>query len=77
MKVLIGWLLGVGTVWAALAIWHRVPEFPDVDASTAAKVEVGEDEHGIFLRGDHLPPVWQGACTGMGGGSIFNNNIVP
>jgi len=31
MKVIIGFLLGLGTAWAALAIWQRLPEFPDVD----------------------------------------------
>lgn len=31
MKLLIGWMLGLGTAWAALAIWRRIPPFPDLD----------------------------------------------
>ncbi len=31
MKLFLGFLLGLGTAWAALAIWQRVPEFPDID----------------------------------------------
>lgn len=41
MKYLIGWLIGVGTAWAALAIWQRVPEFPDIDAPP----DEGSGEH--------------------------------
>lgn len=33
MKLLIGFLLGLGTAWAALAIWQRVPQFPEIDDS--------------------------------------------
>lgn len=31
MKLFAGFLLGLGTAWAALAIWQRLPEFPDID----------------------------------------------
>lgn len=31
MRILAGWLLGVATAWAALAIWRTVPPFPDLD----------------------------------------------
>lgn len=32
MKFLIGWTAGLLTAWAALAIWRRIPPFPDLDA---------------------------------------------
>jgi len=31
MKFALGFLAGVGAAWAALAIWQRVPAFPDID----------------------------------------------
>lgn len=30
MKVFIGWLMGLATAWAVLAIWQRF-EFPNID----------------------------------------------
>uniref|UniRef100_A0AAU8GNJ0 Minor tail protein n=1 Tax=Microbacterium phage Crisis TaxID=3158889 RepID=A0AAU8GNJ0_9CAUD len=32
MKFLAGWIAGIATAWAALAIWRRFPPFPDIDA---------------------------------------------
>lgn len=48
MKYLIGWLIGVGTAWAALAIWQRVPEFPDIDHGA----EEADDLHRIVYHGE-------------------------
>lgn len=31
MKFWLGVITGLGLAWAALAIWQRVPEFPDID----------------------------------------------
>lgn len=39
MKYLIGWLIGVGTMWAALAIWQRLPEFPNIDDIDPAEMD--------------------------------------
>lgn len=43
MKVLIGWLLGLTTAWAALAIWQRVPSFPDVDEPALSEFPDNEE----------------------------------
>ncbi|QCW22577.1 hypothetical protein QDA05_gp20 [Microbacterium phage Honeyfin] len=32
MRYLAGWIAGLATAWAALAIWRRFPPFPDIDA---------------------------------------------
>jgi len=32
MRFLLGFAAGIAAAWAALAIWQRVPEFPDIDA---------------------------------------------
>lgn len=39
MKFAIGFAAGLAAAWAALAIWQRVPEFPDLDASEVPDVE--------------------------------------
>ena len=31
MKMFLGFLMGLSTAWAALAIWQKVPPFPDID----------------------------------------------
>ncbi|QSM01213.1 hypothetical protein QDA08_gp18 [Microbacterium phage NoodlelyBoi] len=31
MRFLAGWITGLATAWAALAIWRRVPPFPDIE----------------------------------------------
>lgn len=31
MKTFLGWLAGLATVWAVLAIWRRFPGIPDLD----------------------------------------------
>lgn len=31
MRYLVGWLAGIATAWAALAIWRRIPPFPDIE----------------------------------------------
>lgn len=36
MRFLIGVVAGVAIAWVALAIWQRVPEFPDIDADPPA-----------------------------------------
>lgn len=49
MKVFIGWLMGLATAWAALAIWQRF-EFPNIDyegedsQSWSPPREVGPDD---------------------------------
>jgi len=57
MKVLMGFLLGLGTAWAALAIWQRVPEFPDIDEN--------EQDADIWepRRGDRRPQFDEGWIT--------------
>ncbi|WQY99808.1 hypothetical protein [Microbacterium phage MO526] len=34
MRYLLGVLTGLAAAWAALAIWRRVPPFPDIDAAS-------------------------------------------
>ena len=31
MRFLAGWIAGLATAWTALAIWRRLPAFPDLD----------------------------------------------
>jgi len=35
MKFLAGWIAGLATAWAALAIWNRIPPFPDIEPEPA------------------------------------------
>lgn len=52
MRFTIGWLAGVATAWAALAIWQRVPtldECPELHGD-----DHNWDEHQAFLD-RHLP----------------------
>uniref|UniRef100_A0AAU7J8E9 Minor tail protein n=2 Tax=unclassified bacterial viruses TaxID=12333 RepID=A0AAU7J8E9_9VIRU len=39
MRFLAGWIAGLATVWAALAIWKRVPPMPYIDAEFEAWAE--------------------------------------
>lgn len=57
MKLFLGFLLGLGTAWAALAIWQRVPEFPDIDEMDDLDrvVYLGEDPPSIA----HGTAPWQ------------------
>lgn len=51
VKFLAGFLAGIGTAWAALAIWRQLPEFPDLDADPDWEVgEIWEPR-----RGDRRP----------------------
>lgn len=38
MRIAVGWLLGVASAWAALAIWRRIPPFPDIDPADVPDV---------------------------------------
>lgn len=46
MRFLLGVVAGVATAWAALAIWQRLPEFPDLDAEQVPDL-------------NELPPAWR------------------
>lgn len=39
MKLLVGWIAGIATAWTMLAIWRRIPPFPDIDADYAHEVD--------------------------------------
>ena len=43
MRFAIGFAAGVAAAWAALAIWQRVPEFPDLDADEVPDIEGDPD----------------------------------
>lgn len=51
MKYLIGFLVGLGAAWAALAIWQRVPAFPDIDADDVPEVDDRHSARYLELHG--------------------------
>ena len=68
MKFAIGFAAGLAAAWAALAIWQRVPEFPDLDASEVPDVEElrwqGRTPGEIY---DTATDPLRGGCSGFGG----------
>ena len=39
MRFAIGFAAGVAAAWAALAVWRRVPAFPDLDADEVPEID--------------------------------------
>lgn len=70
MKFAIGFAAGLAAAWAALAIWQRVPEFPDLDASEVPDVEVPEEfaAAGGWCAHDDPDVDSNGLWSGFGGG---------
>lgn len=70
MRFAIGFAAGLAAAWAALAIWQRVPEFPDLDASEVPDIEV------LRWQGRTLGEIYEtdpdidenGLWSGFGGG---------
>lgn len=49
MRILAGWLLGVATAWAALAIWRTIPPFPELDYEQEPLIE--DDIDALIFQG--------------------------
>lgn len=47
MKLLAGWLLGLGTAWAALAIWRTVPPLGPIDPADEWEPRRGDRRPGF------------------------------
>jgi len=71
MRFAIGFAAGVAAAWAALAVWQRVPEFPDLDAGEVPEID---EDYWLPRRGDRRPQFddaaadpLRGGCSGFGG----------
>lgn len=52
MRYLLGLLTGLAAAWAALAIWRRVPPFPDIEPEPAWRA--GRPGYRDSIAGDSL-----------------------
>lgn len=70
MKFAIGFAAGLAAAWAALAIWQRVPEFPDLDAGEVPDIEMPEGfvAAGGWCVHDDPDIDENGLWSGFGGG---------
>lgn len=66
MKFLAGWIAGLATAWTALALWRRIPPFPDIDPEPDGDPDVSD---GLDRRFDPpRPTVRTGHLIASGGG---------
>jgi len=55
MRFALGVVAGIAAAWAALAIWQRVPEFPDIDDEPLAAAPTIDPDWAERRRGDRRP----------------------